>query len=194
MTRKVFVLHGLGGMGKTQLAVDFARRHVDTFSASLWFDGGSEDRLRQGIVRCVSRIPGCRIPVARGVEDEYLSEVDINAAVEKMMEWLARPNNTDWLLIFDDVGQGQEEGGAYDVGKYFPGNHGSILITSRLPSLNKLGNSQQLGRVSSDLAGAFFEGWHGGYFSEHLFRPNPLSVVPETYTFHSQVVTLSLSC
>jgi adenylylsulfate kinase-like enzyme len=39
MRRKVFVLYGLGGIGKTQLAVEFARKHQSTFSAIFWLDG-----------------------------------------------------------------------------------------------------------------------------------------------------------
>jgi len=31
--QKVFVLYGLGGIGKTQLAVEFARRHYRKFSS-----------------------------------------------------------------------------------------------------------------------------------------------------------------
>ncbi|KAH1314711.1 hypothetical protein KXX47_003866 [Aspergillus fumigatus] len=34
-TRKVAVLHGLGGIGKTQLAINFARKHKDDFTARL---------------------------------------------------------------------------------------------------------------------------------------------------------------
>jgi adenylylsulfate kinase-like enzyme len=44
--RKTFLLHGLGGMGKTQLAIAFARRHQQRFSAILWLDGSSIDQLK----------------------------------------------------------------------------------------------------------------------------------------------------
>ncbi|KAL3426621.1 NB-ARC and TPR domain protein [Phlyctema vagabunda] len=43
-----FVLHGLGGIGKTQLAVNFASQHQRRFSAVFWLNGGNEtdgDRL-----------------------------------------------------------------------------------------------------------------------------------------------------
>ena len=35
--RKVFVVHGLGGMGKTQLCVEYARQHKEDFTALFWW-------------------------------------------------------------------------------------------------------------------------------------------------------------
>jgi ATP/maltotriose-dependent transcriptional regulator MalT len=35
-TRKTAVVHGLGGMGKTQLALAYAQRHRDEYSAVFW--------------------------------------------------------------------------------------------------------------------------------------------------------------
>ena len=34
----VFVIHGLGGIGKTQLAVEYARRNHNRYSALFWLD------------------------------------------------------------------------------------------------------------------------------------------------------------
>ena len=39
--RKVFVVHGLGGMGKTQLCIEYIRRHKEDFTAVFWLDGSS---------------------------------------------------------------------------------------------------------------------------------------------------------
>jgi AAA+ ATPase superfamily predicted ATPase len=32
-SRRVVVLHGLGGMGKTQLAIEYTKQHKDNYSA-----------------------------------------------------------------------------------------------------------------------------------------------------------------
>jgi len=37
----VYGLRGMGGMGKTQLAVEFARTHQARFSSVFWLDGSS---------------------------------------------------------------------------------------------------------------------------------------------------------
>lgn len=39
--RKVVILYGLGGIGKTQLAIRFARLHRGDFAAIFWLNGKS---------------------------------------------------------------------------------------------------------------------------------------------------------
>jgi hypothetical protein len=161
--RKIFVLYGLGGIGKTQLAADFARRHQATFSSVFWLDGRSEDRLRQSIASCANRIPKGQIP-DRSRKSVPSSENDLDIMVVDVLDWLARPDNTDWLLIFDNVDQSHGQGGAtgvYDVQRYLPGDHGSALITTRLSRLAQLGNSKRLAKVDLDLGKAIFQQWYG---------------------------------
>ncbi|KAH6881067.1 hypothetical protein B0T10DRAFT_609259 [Thelonectria olida] len=164
---KIFVLYGLGGVGKTQLAIHFARRHHATFSSVFWLDGRSEDRLKRSIARCINRIPEGQIPSASRKQAEADSEDDLNAAVASVMEWLARPDNGDWLLIFDNVDHDHEQGGAtgaYDLRWYLPGDHGSVLVTTRLSRLAQLGKSRQLAKVDAVLGRAILEKWYGGKF------------------------------
>ncbi|KAL4919898.1 hypothetical protein BDW62DRAFT_199316 [Aspergillus aurantiobrunneus] len=47
--RKVIVLHGLGGIGKTQLAIQFARLRKSNFSAILWLNGKTKGQLMRSI-------------------------------------------------------------------------------------------------------------------------------------------------
>ncbi|RYO22982.1 hypothetical protein AA0113_g12747 [Alternaria arborescens] len=81
------------------------------------------------------------------------------------LESLARPNNTAWLLIFDNVDREYTaQGGdpnAYDVRRYLSGaDHGSVLVTTRLAQLEQLGESQQLGKVSTAQGQAILESWY----------------------------------
>ncbi|KAH7132768.1 acyl transferase/acyl hydrolase/lysophospholipase, partial [Dactylonectria macrodidyma] len=164
-TRKVFVLHGLGGVGKTQLAIDFARRHQAAFSSVFWLDGRSEDRLRGSIAGCINRIPKGQIPSTDRNQSEAHGKDDLDAAVARVMEWLARPDNGDWLLIFDNVDQDHEQGGmtgAYDLRRYLPGDHGAILVTTRLSRLAQLGESRRLTKVDLSLSRTIFGKWYGG--------------------------------
>lgn len=161
--RRVFVLYGLGGIGKTQLAADFARHHKATFSSVFWLDGKSEDLLRQSLASCAARIPKGQIP-DRSKNLILNNEDDLNIVVTDVLDWLAQPNNVDWLLIFDNVDQDYEQGGttgAFDVRKYLPGDHGSILITTRLSRLAQLGDSKHLGKADKELSMAIFQKWRG---------------------------------
>src|SRR5437773_3723202 len=93
-------------------------------------------------------------------EDEVLGD----ELPHLMLDWLARPDNIDWLLIFDNVDLDYEQDGstgAYDVRRYLLGDHGSVLVTTRLARLAQLGDSKPLKKVDGELSEAIFEKWYG---------------------------------
>ncbi|RBA13412.1 pfs [Fusarium proliferatum] len=167
-SRKMFVLFGLGGVGKTQLSIDFARRHQAAFSSVFWLDGRSEDQLKRSIAGCISKIPKDQVPETsqRWTDSHTHSQDELDDTVANVMKWLEQPDNCEWLLIFDNVDKdwiGQESGmGAYDPRRYLPGDHGSVLITTRLSRLAQLGESRKLGQVNAALGKAILERWFGG--------------------------------
>jgi tetratricopeptide (TPR) repeat protein len=162
--QKIHVLHGLGGMGKTQLAVEFARRHHRRFSSVFWLDGRSEDTLKRSIASCASRIPRGQIAETSRMYN-LNNGTNVDAVVRDVVAWLARSDNTAWLLIFDNVDREHEaqdgDSDAYDVTRYLSGaDHGSVLVTTRLARLEQLGESQQLGKVSEEQGRSIFRSWY----------------------------------
>jgi hypothetical protein len=88
------------------------------------------------------------------------------------MGWLAQQDNTDWLLIFDNVDRvyshHNSDPDAYDVGRYFSHtNHGSVMIATRLAKLEQLGNSQHLGKVDQDQAQAILRSRYKRNYSKN---------------------------
>lgn len=165
--RKVFVLRGLGGIGKTQLAVQFMRRHHTRFSAALWLDGSSEDSLKQSIARHASKIPSGQISDA-GRTYTRTGEGDVDAVAQEVLVWLAQPANNRWLLTFDNVDRdfnpelnlSQSDPLAYDVTRFIPiADHGSILVTTRLAQLEQLGESQEVKKVDERTAHEILKSW-----------------------------------
>ena len=170
--QKVFVLHGLGGIGKTQLAVEFARRHHRKFSSVFWLDGRTEDSLKQSIATCASRIPEGQIAESSRAYSVISTGV-VDAVVRDVMRWLSRPDNMDWLIIFDNVdrerGGGNADPNAYDVAHYLPGaDHGLVLIMTRLANLEQLGASWRLGRLSKEQTEAMFQNRYGGSYGKAI--------------------------
>lgn len=169
--QKRLVLHGLGGIGKTQLAVEFTSKHQRRFSAVFWLDGRSKDSVVQSIASCASRIPEGQISESSRTYSAG-SDRDINIVVHEVIGWLAREDNTQWLLIFDNVDRDysrySSDLDAYDVTEYFSGaDHGFILITTRLAKLEQLGESQPLGKVNQDQARAIFQTRYKRKYGKH---------------------------
>jgi predicted ATP-dependent serine protease len=158
--RNVVVVHGMGGIGKTQLAVEFSRKHHQHFSAVFWLDGSSETSLKQSFVGMMKRISRSELTtdsVAR--LDDAAVEADV--ALRECQRWLSIPSNSHWFLVIDNVDHDYRDKGdtqAYNVKEYFPdADHGSMLITSRLSDLQRLGSGVKLGIVGASQARAILE-------------------------------------
>jgi hypothetical protein len=162
--QKIHILRSLGGIGKTQLAVKFAQQYHSRFSSVLWLDGRSEEVLKQSIASHASKIPPGQIAETSRMYAAN-SSADVNIVVKDVLAWLARQDNTAWLLIFDNVDREYKtqdgDPDAYDVTRYLSGaDHGSVLVTTRLAQLEQLGESQQLGKVSKEQGQTIFESWY----------------------------------
>lgn len=143
MRRKVFILHGLGGIGKTQLSIEFMRKYQQSYSAVFWLDGSSKERLRRSITDLAGRLPQHQIS-EESRRYSQKGDVDVEKVVKDVLRWLSQALNNQWLLVFDNVDRDfsaqsiDPEG--FSVKEYFPeADQGSILITSRLASLWPLG-------------------------------------------------------
>jgi hypothetical protein len=170
--QKIFVLFGPGGIGKTQLAIEFARRHHQRFSLVIWLDGRSEDKLKQSIASHTSQIPDRQISK---MSRNYVTtgKGDIDMVIREVIGWLTKSDHIDWLLVFDNVDpdyyQRKPQLRAYDITRYFPAGHGSILVTTRRAQLAYLGDSNVLNKVNRDQAQDILEGRYGGAIGEAAF-------------------------
>ena len=163
--RKVLILHGLGGIGKTQLAVAFARKYQKTYSSIFWLNGGSKDQVRQSLAEIARRLPEGQISEFSRTFTKSSSE-DLDIIINEVQNWFSQPANNRWLLIFDNVDRDHSpelpskvrDLHAFDVEDYFPGgDHGSILVTSRLRRLRQYGDSLELTKMNEHQGKAVLE-------------------------------------
>ncbi|MCJ1283148.1 hypothetical protein MMC26_002475 [Xylographa opegraphella] len=148
--QRIVVLQGMGGIGKSQLARSYATKHQNSYSAIFWLDAKTEQSLKRSIAQISEQIPLPDVLDA-GRRIRY-GEAGLDAAAEAVFNWLCLKDNTDWLLVFDNVDRhlssekqeyelrGPSDSGiaAYDAYKYVPEvSHGSLLITSRLSFLSR---------------------------------------------------------
>lgn len=159
--RKMFVVHGLGGIGKTQLCIEFVRRYQKEYSAVFWFDGSSQDTLQRSFLSAVARLPADEVPLNLVHAAEQASP-DQQLIVRGVLDWLSLPSNRQWLLVIDNVDRDHttevKDPLAYDIKQYLPTvDHGNVLVTSRLSTLTAPQNSLRLAEVDRDQGRAILE-------------------------------------
>jgi hypothetical protein len=159
--RKVFVVHGLGGMGKTQLCVEYVRRHKEDFTAVVWLDGSSKGALRQSLFNAAARVAR-NSPSSAGqpVPDAQ----DVEGAIEELHQWLSLEANIGWLLVLDNVDRewqgvsGRADPQAYDFKDYLPPvDYGNVLITTRLGRLQRAKASLRMDAVNNNVGREMLE-------------------------------------
>jgi hypothetical protein len=53
-------IHGLGGIGKTQLALEFAYRHTALYDAIFWIKADNKSKIRESILNYAQEVSGDR--------------------------------------------------------------------------------------------------------------------------------------
>lgn len=150
-SRRVVVLHGLGGIGKTQLAVAYIKRHKDEYSAIFWFNIKDENSVKQSYVKASRQILQ-QYPDAPSLQ-RLGSESTPDEAVEAVKAWLSLPGNTKWLAVFDNYDDakcadaGNDTG--VDINTFLPlAHHGAVIITTRLSQID-MGHSIRVTKMNS---------------------------------------------
>ncbi|MCA9117150.1 MAG: hypothetical protein KDA79_18895, partial [Planctomycetaceae bacterium] len=113
-------LHGLGGVGKTRTAIEFAWRHADDYTAQLFVSAPSAQELRSNLAGLLG--------VLVSDLDEAGRAAPVDQQIEAVLRWLdAHPG---WLLILDNV---DTDDAAEEVRQMLARlRAGHVLITSRI--------------------------------------------------------------
>ncbi|KAI8950933.1 hypothetical protein F4801DRAFT_601739 [Xylaria longipes] len=124
-------LYGLGGIGKTQIALAYVfwLHNTSPDISVFWVHASTVDRFRQAYAGIAEE---CRVP---GYNDP---EADVLLLVKK---WLERKNRGRWLMVIDNADDAQlfcrpaeltDADGEKHLGQHIPEcAHGSVLITTR---------------------------------------------------------------
>jgi transcriptional regulator with XRE-family HTH domain len=107
----VQALHGMGGVGKTQLAAEYAHQFAGSYDLAWWINA-EQGGLIGDQVAALGLALGC-VPPGAGTEA-------VRAAVLAELRHRGR-----WLLVFDNAED------PADVAPWLPGGGGHVLITSR---------------------------------------------------------------
>ncbi|WP_406044542.1 FxSxx-COOH system tetratricopeptide repeat protein [Micromonospora sp. NBC_00898] len=117
-------VHGAGGVGKSQLVIEYVYLHQQDFDLIWWIPAERPAQIQSALVELAARLD---LPVPSTA----------NTAVPAVLEALriGRPYS-NWLLIFDNAEDPD------DVERFFPkGGPGSIVVTSRNGAWREVANS-----------------------------------------------------
>ncbi|KAK4445511.1 hypothetical protein QBC34DRAFT_472474 [Podospora aff. communis PSN243] len=115
-------IQGLGGMGKTTLASEYAYRFRSAYAAVFWLKAESGALLQHDYH--VQVIKYLQTTNGSGVSAE---ETDLQKLSQAAKRWLST-TDTSWLLILDNV----EDSATRDVLKFWPtSGKGAIILTTR---------------------------------------------------------------
>jgi tetratricopeptide (TPR) repeat protein len=134
---RVQALNGLGGIGKTQTAVEYAYGYRQDYKAVWWARANTHETLVTDYAA-----------IAELINLPEKNEQDQHKAVDAVNRWLE--SNSGWLLILDNADE-------IEIAEEFipPGKTGDILLTTRARTIGRLGESNEFKKMYPE-EGALF--------------------------------------
>jgi MinD-like ATPase involved in chromosome partitioning or flagellar assembly len=119
-------LHGLGGVGKTQVAIEYAYRFMADYDIVWWIQAEGSDEIASSLAELAQRM---------GI---HVGD-DVVEAARASLDALRRSDPAGrWLLIFDNAEEPRQ------LQAYLPAGSGHVLVTSRNQTWSQLAESLEV--------------------------------------------------
>jgi transcriptional regulator with XRE-family HTH domain len=133
-------LSGLGGIGKTQMAIEYAYLHASEYTAVFWIGADTYETLTASF-----------IAIAELLNLSEKQEQDQSKVVAAVLRWLN--SHLEWLLIYDNVEDIEM------IKRFLPNSRsGAVLFTTRIHALGTLAHTIEVTQMSQE---------EGIYFLSH---------------------------
>ena len=140
--RRPTALHGLGGVGKTRLAVEYALRHESEHSALLYVSAETPERLNAGLA-ALAGPDILDLPPKDAPEDEE--------KISLALKWL--DDHPGWLMILDNVDDAKAAAAVEKFLARLRGGH--VIVTGRISNFSPAIRKLELGVLDIDAGSAF---------------------------------------
>lgn len=140
-SEKIVVLLGMGGAGKTQLALDFCRQAEDNlgFTAVIWINASSPASVMQSYKAIAKRMGKGQQNDAKKMSKYQQDDADSEEVISLVQD-IFRDRKQPWLFVFDNYDE-PKAFQTHRVTHYIPsGKEGRILFTSRHAHSARLGH------------------------------------------------------
>lgn len=120
-------LHGMGGIGKSQIAVEYVYRHAEEYDLIWWIPSENQSEIQASLVKLAKRLD---LPVEQSVDTAVPAALEALGSGEPYRRW---------LLVFDNADRPE------DVRKFWPRRgEGHILVTSRNPQWSEVSQAVEV--------------------------------------------------
>ncbi|CUS09279.1 unnamed protein product, partial [Tuber aestivum] len=117
-------LHGLGGSGKTQIALEYAYQRASEVDCHVfWVQGSGVLKFIEGFRAIAQHV---RIPLVS-------AEMEQEELLSSIKRWFEGPDGGDWILVIDNADNEEDFiGNSGSISKFVPqGQRGTLIITTR---------------------------------------------------------------
>src|SRR5579859_4840162 len=126
-------ISGLGGIGKTQIALEYAYRYRQDYQAIFWVRADTHEAIVSGYVT-----------LAQNLNLPEKEEKDQTVIVQAVLRWLS--THTGWLLILDNADD------LAVLENLLPSEHrGHLLLTTRAQALGALAQPLEVATMPQDI-------------------------------------------
>ncbi|KAL7268678.1 hypothetical protein RUND412_008689, partial [Rhizina undulata] len=156
--QRTAVLHGMGGAGKSQIALEFAFQFSRCYTSIFWIDADNVSRTTDSAYKVAQQlidhytrkwrassdysqianilgILGTLDDSGRIKQSDALAQSNWEIAVKAVHNWLGRKGNQRWLLLINNYDDAR-----IDLDKLIPiCEWGSVIVTTWLTELNVFG-------------------------------------------------------
>lgn len=164
--QNVMVLYGLGGIGKSQLAAQYAYNHENLYTSVWWVNADTVLSLSQDFFMILQQLVSYHAEVRTstgqrpnyswiatmlrlpedGIDErgQLVATTDMKPIIQAVKSWLANEQNQKWLIIVDNY----DDLEAVNIADFLPLSTGYVIITSRAQQSHGFGSSFELDVVS----------------------------------------------